>query len=377
MEYTKLHNQFKSLYDPSLREMSIGDRGMKIFNIDFTSDIRSDRFFNTSDITISENNSFSYPVFVPRDADPGKTILLLHGLNERTWTKYLVWAYYLADNTGSSVILFPISFHVNRSPESWRDPRSLFETMNDRKSIFGNINKLSFANIALSKRLTDDPRRFFNSGYQTVNDIVKLMTIINEGRHPVISGGKTVNIFAYSIGAFLAQILMMGNPSGLFSDSKLFMFCGGSVFSNMHGTSKLIMDGLAYEKVYRYYLDEFEKSFRSDNPFTDYLQTNKTGIAFRSMIDLGRLKEFREKALRKLREQIGMISLEKDIVIPPSGIIDTMKPAGDHEHNPVRIWNFPYPYSHENPFPIYEGDISLQVDYWFERLFSEAVTFFR
>ena len=46
---------------------------------------------------------------------------------------------------------------------------------------------------------------------------------------------------------FLAEIILMGNPDKLFSQSKLFMFCGGSVFSNMNGSSKLIMDSQAFD----------------------------------------------------------------------------------------------------------------------------------
>ena len=91
----------------------------------------------------------------------------------------------------------------------------------------------SFANIALSNRLTEDPMRFFKSGYQTSSDIIKLLSCIKNGEHEVIPKTDNFNIFAYSIGAFLAEIIMMGNPGKLFTRSKLFIFCGGSVFSNM------------------------------------------------------------------------------------------------------------------------------------------------
>ena len=109
----------------------------------------------------------------------------------------------------------------------------------------------SFANIAISNRLTEDPMRFFKSGYQTTTDIVKLLSGIRDGKHEIIPPTSNINIFAYSIGAFLAEIILMGNPENLLSDSKLFIFCGGSVFSNMQGSSKLIMDSLAFDKVYK------------------------------------------------------------------------------------------------------------------------------
>ena len=69
------------------------------------------------DTSIKENKSFYYPVFIPYGSAKSKSfILLLHGLNERKWDKYLYWAEYLTLNTGKPVVLFPLAFHINRSP---------------------------------------------------------------------------------------------------------------------------------------------------------------------------------------------------------------------------------------------------------------------
>src|SRR5450756_1922395 len=100
-------------------------------------------------------------------------------------------------------------------------------------------------------------------------------------------------IFAYSIGAFLAEIILMGNPEQLFTQSKLFIFCGGSVFSNMRGSSKLIMDSLAFDRVYSFYLNDFEKTLTGKSPLADFMRSSQIGMAFRSMIDLERFKTFR------------------------------------------------------------------------------------
>jgi hypothetical protein len=275
--------------------------------------------------------------------------------------------------TDSYVILFPISFHINRSPDSWKDPRAMIPFMKDRNSSFGEINMSSFANIALSNRLTEDPMRFFNSGYQTVSDITKLLLTIRNGEHQIIPRSKKINIFAYSIGAFLAEILVMGNPENLFSESKLFIFCGGSVFSNMRGSSKLIMDSLAFDRVYSYYLNDFEKSITGKSPLVDFLRTSQIGLAFRSMIDLGRLKTFRENVLKKMLNQIHSITLIKDTVIPSAGVVATLNSF--NKSDVVDVWDFPYTYSHENPFPVLEFPFSKKVDYWFERVFSEARSF--
>ena len=373
MVYTKTYNELKSVFSSENKIISIPDSDIKIHNICFSSDALEDEFSNKNDSLITENISFTYPVFIPGDPKSDKVILLLHGLNERSWIKYLVWAYYLAKNTDSYVILFPISFHINRSPASWKDPRVMVHFMKVRNSSFEDIGMSSFANIALSNRLTEDPLRFFKSGFQTTSDITKLLSGIRDGTHEIIPRTTNFNIFAYSIGAFLAEIILMGNPEKLFTGSKLFIFCGGSVFSNMQGSSKLIMDSLAFDRVYRYYLFEFEKTLTGKGPFVDFLLTSQIGIAFRSMIDLGRLKIFRENILNKLRDQIHSVSLLKDTVIPSKGIISTL--GNINKKGVVDIWDFPYPYSHENPFPVLNFPVSKKVDYWFERVFSEASLF--
>lgn len=377
MEYTQKFNELKSVFNPDSDVITIPGSEIRIINVKFICDTGTNDIFNKEDIVFSENTAFTYPVFIPSDTRSKKVILLLHGLNERSWIKYLVWAYYLSLYTDSYVILFPISFHMNRSPESWKDPRAMMKFLNERRMAYGKIDMASIANIALSNRLTEDPRRFFSSGYQTVLDIVKLLKLIKSGKHQVVPEESKVNVFAYSIGAFLAQIIFMGNPEGLFTNSKLFMFCGGSVFSNMYGTSKLIMDNLAYEKVYSYYMNDFENETRGKNQLVEFLKSSRLGMAFRSMIDFSRLKKFRENALKELRDQTHAIALLKDIVIPPKGIMETLNNNILGNSQPVELWDFPYPYSHENPFPVFDSDMRQAVDNSFERVFSAAVAFLK
>jgi hypothetical protein len=375
MEYTKDFYLLKSVFDPESNEIKIPGSSVKIVNEKFISDINSKEFLKKDDFSISENLTFSYPVFVPENSGSRKVTLLLHGLNERSWTKYLVWGYWLSQITGSYVILFPISFHINRTPSSWIDPRIMQKYVAERTREHNDITSSTFANIALSNRLTEEPMRFFNSGYQTAFDIVKLMNQILNGSHKIVPAGSRINIFAYSIGAFLAQIMMMGNPENLFSESKLFMFCGGSVFSNMNGTSKLIMDSMAFNRVYNYYLNDFEERIINRNPFTEFLHSTQIGMAFRSMIDLGRFKSFRENILGRLKEQIRSVTLKRDTVIPSDGIVRTMNPYSQAQNEQVEVWDFPFRYSHENPFPVFANSVSSEVDRCFERLITKAGLF--
>jgi hypothetical protein len=373
MEYTQTFGKLRSLFSQERSEIEIPGSDIKIHNICFRSELPLVDFMNGNDRLISENSTFSYPVFSPKDISSDKVILLLHGLNERSWIKYLTWASNLAELTNSYVILFPISFHINRSPDKWKDPREMIGLLKDRNSSIGEVDMSSFANIALSNRLTEDPMRFFKSGYQTVADIVRLASEVKNGMHPIVPKTSSINIFAYSIGAFLAEIIMMGNPENLFSSGKLFIFCGGSVFSNMRGASKFIMDSRAFDRVYNYYLYDFEKTIKGKSPLTDYLTSSSAGMAFRSMIDLGRFRIFRENMLRKLREQIRTITLAKDAVIPSKGVVATLSQFNSRES--LKVWDFPFSYSHENPFPVLTSPLSKKVDYWFEQLFSEAALF--
>lgn len=372
MQYTETFNRLKLVFDPHSKETPLPGDDLRIVNLDFVSDPVTSGFINENDTSIDENRSFSYPVFVPPGKQSRRVILLLHGLNERSWLKYLPWAYRLATDTGSYVLLFPISFHINRSPESWKDPRMMLGAVKERVNISSDVRMSTFANVALSNRLSEDPLRFFRSGYQTANDIIKLMVQIRDGSHQLIPGGSRVDLFTYSIGAFLGEIMMMGNPENLFSGSKQFIFCGGSVFSNMKGTSKLIMDSLAFDRVYGYYMNDFEKTIRGRSNIVEFLRTSQIGMAFRSMIDHTRLRPFRENILKKLREQIHSIALIKDTVIPPRGIVETLSQAGS---GLVDVTDFPYSYSHENPFPVFDNPDSVLVDRCFDRVFSEARVF--
>jgi len=201
------------------------------------------------------------------------------------------------------------------------------------------------------------------------------MQQISAGSHPVIPAGSQVNIFAYSIGAFLAEIIMMADPQNLFTDSKLFLFCGGSVFSNMQGESKLIMDKLAYDNVYSYYMKHFETEIRSSKGFWEDIISGKVGMAFRSMIDFSRFREIREKALKRLKEQIYFIGLLNDKIIPVNGITETLSPAISKNGDNIQIIDFPFPYSHENPFPVFKNPSSIDVDNCFEKVFEPACRF--
>lgn len=316
------------------------------------------------------NTHFTYPVIIPKSANAEhEAIILLHGLNERTWDKYLPWAHSLAEQTGKSVVLFPIAFHMNRSPESWKNPRLMSPFVSERTKNIVDANDLSFANVALSERLSLHPQQFFLSGYQAANDIIKLMDELKSGRHPLFSDKTQVDFFAYSIGVLLSQVLLLANPKKAFDQSKFFFFCGGSVFESMRGTSKFILDNHAFVKIVNFYAQSFKKEADSQNLFSDLLKRSTLGKAFRLLLSRSKLSRKRHKGFRRIRQQISTICLKKDSIMPAIEIKRTLRGTT------VEELDFSYPYSHENPFPVFKGDRALLVNQAFELIFRKAALF--
>ena len=323
---------------------------------------------NPNDASIDENQSFVYPVFKPRKMRISKkAILLMHGLNERNWNKYLTWAEYLCEKTEKAVILFPIAFHMNRSPFSWSNPRVLQSILDMRRKTVGEDRSLSFANIALSERITEKPMRFYSSGRQSMADLTQLFSEIKQGSHPIFAENTEIDIFAYSIGAFLSQITVMTNPDNLFSDSKLFMFCGGGIFSSMLGESRSIMDKAAFKRLFSYYMKDFEVEAAA----TSLL--DKGFESFFSMISPEHNQAEREGFFQRLGSKISGISLAKDVVIPYRGVVQAL--GTECAKARIKLMDFSFPYMHENPFPVGNTIDSKQVDNSFSTIFSEASLF--
>ena len=366
--YKELNNNFNIGKDFYIRETNID---VCFINFNSYSSSTEDKFL-TSDRNINENSSFLYPVFVPsgrRKKDNDEVIILLHGLNERNWEKYLTWAEFMSYNSGKPVILFPIAFHINRAPLSWSNPRKMVNLLNTRKEKFIQDRSMSIANVALSNRLSQNPERFYLSGRQTWDDLTTLFDEIKTGKHPYFKEGAGIDIFAYSIGAFLSQIALMSNQKGLYTNTRLFMFCGGSIFNSMQGASRSIMDNLAFDTIRNYYINIFGNE-ATTSP-VKWIR-DKAFSAFSSMISVERFKEEREEIFTKLAGHIKGITLTKDRVIPHEGVTEAMG-AKNTESN-IRNIDFPFPYTHENPFPANTKDTT-SLNKTFNNVFSEAVEF--
>lgn len=369
MNYSERYNTLNECFRVG-ENCKIDKSGIEIKFFNFDSCVNEDQekiSHMFTDININENFSFKYPVFMPsQNQQYDKAILLLHGLNERSWSKYLTWAEYLCSNSGKPVIMFPIAYHMNRGPIEWSNPRKMTENLSSRKERYCGDRSISYANIALSERLSEHPSRFYLSGRQTLLDLTRLFEEIKNGQHPLFKEGTDINIFAYSIGAFLSQVALMANNKDLFSSSRLFMFCGGSIFSSMFGVSRSILDKASFELLLDYYINIF------GNESSSIWKRDHIFSSFRKMITPDKYRDERVSIFDNLKERINGISLTKDIVIPYHGVKEAM--GSNVTESAIKLKDFSFNYTHENPFPNNEKDIT-SVDLAFDNVFSSAVSF--
>lgn len=330
------------------------------------------------DSQIEDNKTFRYHIFAPANAcKTSDIVLMLHGFNEKHWHKYLPWAKRIVETTGKAVVLFPIAFHMNRAPQAWSDTRMMYEASAQRKSLFPNILHSSLSNVAISTRIHAKPQRFVWSGLQTYYDVIQFIKEYKRGDHPFISPDAKIDIFAYSIGAFLSQILMMTNHNNYFGKSKLAMFCGGAVFNRLSPVSKFILDSEANVNLYSFIVEHLESHLRKDIRLNHYLNLeHPEGISFRSMLNYKVMSDLRENSFRTMSDRLMAVTLTQDNVVPPYEVVNTLQ--GKNRDIPIHVeeLDLPYPYKHEDPFPATER-YEDEVDESFNQVFKSICNFLK
>ncbi len=318
------------------------------------------------------NNNFTYKMLHPCEGKPAEEIvIILHGLNERDWFKYLTWAEKIYKETGKSIILFPISFHMDRAPIEWSASRIMNEVSKERKNLIPNLTLSSYANAALSTRMNFEPERFFLSGIQSYLDIIQFIEEIKAGKHKLISQNAKIDLFGYSAGAFLGELLMMGNYKNYLSDSKIFVFCGGSVVEEMYPSSKSILDSEATEIMKKYYTDNFEENIKNNDYVREkYYKHEEISLIFKSMLSLDKMKNLRNTLLHGISNRIKVTVLKKDKVFSLRGIKETFEPL---PKECINLLDFDFNYTHEKPFQdkcSYDNKVTEAFNYIFEDVSS-------
>lgn len=376
MNLSDLHKQMATRFDLNRHFVHL-TREVGCYTFEFNSDFRFSHHVARADVTSEEkiildeggekeNSTFRYAVLVPKIRKNPEVIILFHGLNERHWDKYLTWAHHLVTATGKAVILFPLAFHMNRSPELWSSPRTMTKVASIRKAKSEQLENSCFANAALSLRMEYTPEMFPISGIQSYFDVIKLVATIKSDNHPLLSNVSSVNIFAYSIGALLAEVLLIANPASLFSGERAFIFCGGATFDETDGNSKAIMDSKACENLKTYLSNLTTVDSHISIPHhVAHLLPNAWRV-FISMIRYENDKEYRREAFDHLEGRLIAVGLKKDKVIPANAIVKTLSPGT------AFVEDFPFEYSHEKPFPISKDKNDEAVQNAFETILSRA-----
>lgn len=305
------------------------------------------------DIAIDENKYFDYTVMHPAGEKSSKgVIFMFHGLNEKSWDKYMPWAARLVALTGKSVVLFPIAFHMERAPHGWSDLKAMQKVVVVRQQKHPGFSNISYVNTAISIRLASQPDRLFWSGLQTYLDITRLIRKIKKGLVPGISASASFDFFGYSIGAFLALILKMANPDDYFKDTRLFAFCGGVTLDRTFPISKYILDSNGGHALNSYFSEQLHNHFKASPRLAHYMQIHEGENYFKFMLHFNHYKKEREKIIADIHQNIMAVPLKKDRVIPPVEVLSTLQ--GDYRDIPTKVipMDFPFPYDHVHPFSL-------------------------
>jgi hypothetical protein len=197
---------------------------------------------------------------------------------------------------------------------------------------------------------------------------------VRRGAYDTLNEDASVDLFAYSIGAFLAEILVMANPEGQFDNCRLFMFCGGATLDRMCPNSRYILDSDATIALYSYFLARFANELRNNVRLAHYVDgLHEMGHFFRMMLDYQEGKEVRERKLFAISSRLAALSLKRDRVMPANEVINTLQ--GDSRAIPVSVTvrDFPYRYDHIVPFPTTSPNE--EVELCFRDVFRKASEF--
>lgn len=330
-----------------------------------------------NDAEIDENIHFRYHVVMPKGEQRSKQIILMfHGFNEKYWDKYLPWITYICQHTGKAVVMFPIAFHMNRAPLAWSDSHDMYNVSQQRKGRHPEVICSSLSNVAISTRLHNKPQRFIWSGLQTYYDVIDFVEYIKAGHHPAIDPDANIDFFSYSIGTLLGEILMMTNKNNYFSHSRYATFCGGPVFNRLSPVSKFILDSEADVSLYSYVVEHLESHMRLTPILQHYMNELEVGINFRCMLNYKILTQYREEKLRSMSDRFFSINLVHDEVVLPYEAINTLQGSLRDIPIPIEIMDFPFKYTHENPFPI-SPKLNEQVSEQFNIVFDKISNFLR
>jgi pimeloyl-ACP methyl ester carboxylesterase len=300
-----------------------------------------------ADHLIEENLQFRYPLV--REVNSGQTrqrhdrvIILLHGLNERSFSKYLPWAYQLWAGAGTPVLLFPLTFHVNRVLPGWaKTQREIYER---RSQLAGNEGAYRF-NAVMSDRLTARPERFFWGAVQSYLDLVDLARTIRSGSHSHFTADACIDLFGFSAGGYLSLLLMLEDPEDLFNDSRGIVFASGVPTRDLNLLSPFILDLAAEVAMMRLYVKNVERL--SNARMQHWFEAHGEGRWMKALSGLRTDRALLEDRLKQVSDRLLGITNLNDDVMPTGSMLNTLQ--GLNRDTGVEVAEFEMGV-HESPF---------------------------
>ena len=297
---------------------------------------------------IEENITFKYPLVRERRHSGhtldrhDRVIVLLHGLNERSFSKYLPWAYQLWEGTRVPVLLFPLTFHVNRVLPAWaKTQREIYDR---RSQLSGNEGAHRF-NAVISDRLAARPERFFWGAVQSYLDLVDLARTIRSGRHPHFARNARIDLFGFSAGGYLSLILMLEDPEKLFNDSRGIVFASGVPTRDLHLLSPFILDLAAEVAMMRLYVKNLEGL--SNARMRHWFEAHGEGQWIKALSGLRADRARLETRLKQVGSRLLGITNLNDDVMPTGAMLNTLQ--GLNRDTGVAVAEFEMGV-HESPF---------------------------
>jgi len=299
------------------------------------------------DCNIQENIRFRYPL-LRESTRPGglrrrdRVTVLLHGLNERSFAKYLPWAHQLRQRTGDPVVLFPLAFHMNRVFPGWAAEQ---QGIYLRRSALADNDGAHRFNATISERLDKRPERFFWGAVQSYLDLMDLAREIRSGRHPHFSRDARIDFLGYSAGGYVSLILLLEDPEGLFTTSRAVIFGSSVPTRDLNLRSPLILDSAADTALTKLYVRHIDSL--AGARMQHWFQFHGEGKWVRALSGPKADSSLIEHRLRQIGARILGIANRNDNVAPAGSMLNSLQ--GLRRDTGIRVVEFDLGL-HESPF---------------------------
>ena len=298
------------------------------------------------DCRIEENTVFRFPLLREHANGPLKKhdhlVILLHGLNERSFSKYIPWAYQIWTNAQIPVAMFPLPFHINRVRREWAEEQQ--DIYRRRMEIPGNEFAHRF-NAVISERLGVHPERFIWGALQAYWDLIDLVAEIRAGRHPHFTADTRVDVLGFSAGGYVALALLLENHQGWFERSRGVMFASCAAIRDVNLSSMLILDHAAEVALMKLYVKYREKLMSPR--MKHWLDHHHEAAWFNAFLGLMPNRALLDARLKEIAPRLLAVAGSADQVMPVGAMMNALQ--GIRRDTGVPILELPLGI-HENPF---------------------------